>query len=559
MAAPRAGEAPTPDEAALEGGSYEVLRRRLGDQARVLSEKSARLNERRQQSFGGAELSIIGTERIRTENNCVPQDMVQVKGRLLLGYNVFVGLRKETRVSDVFSLHRFEQTEDGFDLSALPQEETQEGLLRDESFTRDFEELYRYYSNARLSLLRRNESRLLAVFNVGADEKDIRVFRWALDAKDAASYIDNRGERDHVFPPSHDFEWIPTGREDQVSGRHPHVSILDEVFVEAVGGDLTVKVENNTEDGEGIYREPVDDPSQGLDDGRIEYAKVGRLILIRVLPFREEAWRYLVFNTRTREVVRIDGIGQACVSLPEDQGIIFPGGYYLQTGDYRLIDTDTTGLRFKRAIRSPNGEDVLYVFHRASDGHFLLFPYNLVRQEVAGHINCHGYSLFTDGKMVVFRATSDQPTRVHPVQIWQTPFTSMEHESARPSDGSFLGKVGNAELVRGISDCFTVCRMARAEESGRRVYEDLVSQVQRVLDAYYWMSDEEVEDLSSTLHEIRQTAELIIDEYEKVVALRERAASALADAEERSKALLREIRPDTWERIDDFLTAMSGL
>jgi hypothetical protein len=560
MATPQAKTPEAPDDAALEGGSYEVLRRRLSEQGEVLSKKATKLNTQRQETFGGTPMAIIGNERIRTANNCVPQDMVQVEGKLLFGYNVFIGLRKETTVSDVFALHHFRTGEDGgFDLSEVATEEAPTGLLRDEKFVREFEELYRYYGGARLALLRRTESRLLAVFRTGESQTDLRVFRWGLDAEGHASYIDNRGERDHVFPSSHDFEWKATSREDQVRGSHPHVSILDEVFVEAVGGDLTVKVENNTEEGRGIYSEPVDDPNQGLDDGQIEYAKVGRLILIRVLPYRETKWRHLVFNTRTQQVVRIDGIGQACVSLPEDQGIIFPGGYYLQTGDYRLFDTDTKGLRFKRAIRSPNGEDVLYVFHRARDGHFLLFPYNLVRQEVSNLINCHGFSLFPDGRMIVFRAAGDEPTRVHPVQIWQTPYTSAEFESKRPSDGSFLGRVGNAELVRGISDCFTVCRMVRAEEVNRQTFEDLVVQVQRVLDAYYWLGGAEVDDLAVTLREIQSTAELVIDEYEKVVAMRARAEAALAEADERARTLLRDIRPDTWERIDDFLTAMTHL
>ena len=112
------------------------------------------------------------------------------------------------------------------------------------------------------------------------------------------SYIDNRGERDHVFPPTHDFEWTATVREDHIAGRYPHVNILDEVFVETIGGDLTIKVENNTEDGQGIYREPVIDADQALDDAAVHYAKVGTLILLKVLPYRETEYRYLVFNTR---------------------------------------------------------------------------------------------------------------------------------------------------------------------------------------------------------------------------------------------------------------------
>ncbi len=39
----------------------------------------------------------------------------------------------------------------------------------------------------------------------------------------------------------------------QQSGTHPHISIADRFFVETVGGDLTVKIEDNTASGEGIY------------------------------------------------------------------------------------------------------------------------------------------------------------------------------------------------------------------------------------------------------------------------------------------------------------------
>jgi hypothetical protein len=95
---------------------------------------------------------------------------------------------------------------------------------------------------------------------------------------------------------------------------------------------------------------------------------VGGLILLRVKPFREERVRYLVYNTRTEHVLRIDALGQACVELPEDHGIVFPDGYYLQTGEYRVFEGDPADLIYQRTIVSPNGEDVLYVFYRQVEG-----------------------------------------------------------------------------------------------------------------------------------------------------------------------------------------------
>src|SRR5690606_29056472 len=363
----------------------------------------------------------------------------------------------ETAVEDVFSIHNFQVGPNGVDLSAVPLREGGEGLLVDSRFVDHFKELYRFYKEARLAQLTRNETQLLAVFQIGAEPTDVRVLRWAIDARGAATYVDNRGERDYKLPPQHDFEWRVTTREDHVAGAYPHVSIADRVFVETTGGDLTIKIENNTESGAGIYAEPVAERDQTLDDADFHYAEIGPLVLLKIRPYREEKWRYFVFCSRSRRAVRIDAIGRACISLPEDHGIIFPGGYFLQDGQYKVFDGDFEDFEFLKSIRSPNGEDVLYVFHHRGDGAYVLFPYNMIRREVQTPIQCNGYSLFDDGKMVVFRA-GEEPTRVHPMQVWQTPFVSAEHAAATPVQDSTLGRLGNAELVRGISDCLSFSR-----------------------------------------------------------------------------------------------------
>ena len=544
-------------EATLAGGSYEVIRARLHSQADALATRANDLNARRKALFGGTELTVIGNERVRTENNCVPRDIVSVGKYLLFGYNVFIGLKKETVVSDVFSLHRFEKTAEGFDLSAVPPTEAG-GFLADPRFVKDFGELYKYYKDAKLLQLRRRDSRLLAVFQTGQSARDLKVFRFNVDVEGRATYVDNQGERDHVYPPSHDFEWTVATREQYVLGQHPHVNVLDQVFVETVKGDLTIKVEDNTSSGMGIYSEPVDDPDQSLDDAEFAWTQVGGLIVLRVLPFREKAHRYLVFNARTQHVVRIDAIGQSCVRLPEDQGIVFPGGYYLQTGDYKVFDGASDGMEFHQAVRSPNGEDVLYVFHRRDEGNYVLFPYNLVRKEVQTPLVSNGMSLFADGGLVVFRATSQEPTRVHPMQVWQTPFVSDEHAAQLPPAPGYLGKVGNAELVRGISDALTLPRVAKTDKPTRRTYEDLVSAATRALDAYYWLGNAEV-GLQEPIELLRRTSELIIDEFEKVLAMRKRAEESLAQATQAQDTLLLQAQPEGLTDAEGFMRALADL
>ncbi len=344
------------DQAVAEGGAYEVIRRRLEEQARALQAATGKLNDERISEFGKTTLDVIGRARVRTENSCVARDIVRVGPYLLFGYNVFIGLKKETRVEDVFGLYALDESGSQFEIAPVP---AADSFLADPRFRKDFEELYAYYKESHLVELTRHNQRVFAVFKIGASIDDIRVFQWQVNESGQAKYIDNRGERDIPRVASHDFEWTTATRDMHVSGKHAHISILDKVFVETLGGDLTVKVENNTEDGLGIYQEPVEDTNQSLADAYVGYAEVGQLVLLKVLPYRETDYRYLVVNPDIRQVDRLDAIGNACVRLPEDHGIIFPGGYYLQNGETKVFPDRNEGLAFKRTFRSPNGEDVL--------------------------------------------------------------------------------------------------------------------------------------------------------------------------------------------------------
>lgn len=544
-------------DAALDAGNYEVIRARLLAQGKALRTKAEALNGERKAVFGGTELVVAANSRVRTANNCVPRDIVSVGTHLLLGYTVSFGLKQETNVADVFGLHQFTGGDGDaefpkVDLSAAG------GFLEHPQFQKDFVDLFRYFRDARLLQMRKVEGQLLAVFQVGANLTDIKVFRWRVRKDGGLDYIDNRGDRDYLFPESHDFDWKPTTRGMQVHGQHPHININDTIFVETVGGDLTIKIEDNTSDGTGIYAEPVDDANQTLDDGEIHYAILGTLILLKIKPYREQAYRYLVYNTRTQGVARIDAIGLACVQLPEDHGLIFPGGYYLASGEYKVFE-GVDRHRFKTMIRSPNGEDALYVFYEQATGHYALLPYNLIRKEVQTPIQCHGYSLFDDGQMVIFRSVNDEPTRVHPLQVWKTPFTSVEFAASAPTDDSFLSRVGNAELVRGISDALSISRLIDDSQPSRQIFEDLIGAIQRMKDAYYWIGNAEVGDLGETLGELTRTTELIVDEFEKVVAFRSRAKEALAEAETTQKELIRTLRATDLSTVDAFMQGLTAL
>lgn len=542
------------DKAVAEGGAYDIIRKRLLDQGQQLTQNVRELNDARLAEFGSSAMVATARVRVRTENNCIPRDIVQVGEYLLFGYNVFIGLKKETKVEDVFALFIKKDTDSGVELEPVSFAGT---FLAEQSFVNDFDELYRYYKDTRIVELTINNGKLLAGFQIGERLDDIRVFSWSIspDGK-TVKYIDNRGERDIQLPPAFDFEWIPATRENAVHGRHPHLNILDKVFVETVGGDLTIKIENNTEDGLGIYRETVEDKTQSLDDASVFYAGVGNLVLLKIRPYREEQFRYLIFNSLTQSVLRIDKIGQSCVQLPENHGIIFPGGYYLNTGEYKTFEEDNSAFRFKRMIRSPNGEDVLYVFYEPAVGLVSLLAYNIIEKKLQNPIYGSGYALADNGEIVIFSAEAE-PTRVHPMQIWETPYVSAEFASKAPARQNFYGRIGNNELVRGISDFYSIARIIANQSVSVRLYEELSLAAKKVFDSYYWLSETETSSIASVLKDISATAELVIDEFEKVESIRQQSAKAMQDAEREQETILQSLRPENWGTAEDYVDALS--
>ena len=251
-------------------------------------------------------------------------------------------------------------------------------------------------------------------------------------------------------------------------------------------------------------------------------------------------------------------MGESCVQLPEDQGIIFPGGYYLQTGEYKTFDTETDGLKFRRKINSPNGEDILYVFYQPEHGIVGLFAYNVIEQSLQNPIYGHGHALSDDGTIVIFSAELEA-TRIHPMQIWKTPYQSQEFASKAPVNQSFFGRIGNAALVRGIADLYSIGRLIDEQSVSARLYDDLSKQAAKMLDAHYWVDDAQTQGIDVSLKEIASTAELVIDEFEKVESIRQQSVKTVQEAEQNQQQLLHSIQPDSWETAEDYVVALDKL
>ena len=533
----------------MEASTYDLIRRRLNTQADELRQRMDALNQARKTTFGAVETRLIATDRITTSNNCIPRDMVAVGQHFLFGYNVHIGLRSELKLSDVFAVYRFDDDDHSFHEEKLD-------LLADPRFEEEFHNLYKYYKATVFAKFALIGPHLFMVFQVGKSARDVKTFKWAF-TDDGLTYLGNRFDHEYRYPQQHEFTWQKVGREAHRRGVHPHVSIMDRVFVETIGGDLTVKVEDNTEDGRGIYSEPVDHLDQTLDDAEYAYADLGNLILLRIRPYQEKDYRYLIFNEKMQEALRVDALAQSCILLPDEQGIIFANGYYLQTGERKLFDQVPNGLQFERRIASSDGENFLYVFHEDHSGLYVLLPYNLVEMQVETPIFCGGFSIFPNGELVYFRP-EDQPGRHHTLQIWQTPYGSNPPKLGEQGE-SWLAKVGNKDLVRGMAECNELLNLVNKDDSYANLYVDLVKKASDIVDSYYWIANAEAQNLAEPLKQIRETASSAIDEYEKVRRLKENTRESMQEAEVRVQELIDRMRRHKPKQVDEFVGYLGEL
>ena len=94
------------NEAVAQGGSYELIQRRLQGLGEDLTGQLKQLNDDRMSLFGSTDMNVEARVRVRTEHNCVARDIAAIGELLLFGYNVFLGLKRNITVADVFSLHK---------------------------------------------------------------------------------------------------------------------------------------------------------------------------------------------------------------------------------------------------------------------------------------------------------------------------------------------------------------------------------------------------------------------------------------------------------------------
>lgn len=530
----------------IDGGTYEIIQNRLQKQKQELQQRLQKLNEARKEVFGSLETKLIATDRINTENNCIARDIVSLGNTCIFGYNVHFGLRTAITLSDVFSIYHFQENK--FEPTSLE-------LIIDEQFKTDFTNLYKYYRKTIFARFTIMGNYLHMVFQLSESITDIKTFKWLI-RDNQLQYIDNRSDHELKFPPQYDFKWQETTRDMQRYGEHAHISILDKIFVETIGGDLTIKIEDNTATGKGILDEPVVQKDQTLDDGQYRFADLNNLIVLDIKPF-QEASRYFVYNHKLKEVKKIDSIADAAILLPDDQGIIFSNGYYLQTGKYKIFDARVKDIKFLQKIVSPNGEDFLYVFYASEEGLYNLMAYNIIEQEVKTPILCNGFTLLDNGELCYFRTEQEQ-TRHHMMQIWQTPFVQGDVLPSSHTD-SFLYKIGNKDIVRAMAESQELITLLNKKDNYEGLYEDIAKLSKNLIDAYYWLPEEEAYQLNIPLGEINAASNAAVDEFDKVQQLKKNAQQQTQEIRKEAEAVFGKAKSTSFKSIEDFVRLLTQL
>lgn len=532
--------------AILDSGTYEIIRNRLEEQRLNLAQRLAKLNAARKEIFNSSGFQLVANQRITTVNNGVARGIMAFGDLTIFAYNVHFGLREDIKLSDVFGIYKF--TGDHFE----PQQLT---LIEDETFITDFSNLYKYYRDSIFAKFTKTENYLYMIFQTSKSPDDRKAFKWLIK-DDQLIYVDDRSIHEVRKSAQHDFEWIKTDLNNRRLGLHPHISVLDKVFIEATNGDITFKIENNTDTGKGIFSEPVRNKDQQLDDAAYYYADLGNLIAIKIKPYQEE-FRAYIFNVRTRQVVPIPTLLNAGVLLPDNQGVIFPNGYYLQNGEYKIFESDITELEFVRSIASPNGEDFLYIFYQKTTNTYVLMSYNMIVQQVETPIICNGFTVFNDGTLVYFRS-ENEAIRHHQVQIWQTPYTATLQENAAMSN-NVLYKIGNKDIVSAMSESQEVIQLLQKEDSYEDLYEDIHKRTNDIIDAYFWLKDEATFDLAAPLIQIRDIASTAIDEFAKVQAQRQHAKDTLTAMQKRVDQLVIDVKNATITSLDQLVELLVSI
>ncbi|GAK92219.1 hypothetical protein JCM19298_2707 [Nonlabens ulvanivorans] len=186
--------------------------------------------------------------------------------------------------------------------------------------------------------------------------------------------------------------------------------------------------------------------------------------------------------------------------------------------------------------------------------------YNVIDQTVKTPIVCNGFTILEQGELCYFR-TEDEQTKHHMMQIWQTPYLKGNIMPSEHQD-TMLFKIGNKDIVKAMAQANELLTLLNKEDSYSGLYDDIARSSKDILDAYYWLPEEETKQINLPLNEINKASNAAIDEFEKVKQLRKQAAADTKAISKKADELFNKVKSTSFKSINDFvqlLTQLRGL
>jgi len=186
----------------------------------------------------------------------------------------------------------------------------------------------------------------------------------------------------------------------------------------------------------------------------------------------------------------------------KEDNVSLPAPIELQEQDKKFFaDNELASMTCPNIIRSPNGEEALYVFHHQDKQ--VLFCYS--KKEVQQIIGS-GYTILEDGRLIIFGTKDDAPTQEHLVQLWQTPYVSKLNDSP-------LARVSRVELERGLSEAYYLQQWLEEWQPTQTNYENVIVFIDYLRSTFPWLDHEnnfrELQNLlKSTVEETVKTPEI---------------------------------------------------
>lgn len=486
-----------------ELNSLDLIKKRMSKNNEQLLEAVNQLNKEREKAFTREKLELLATLPIKSELISSPCDMISDKDHIITGYSINKGL--SVVLSDVFTYHKIENED-------LIESDINHSFLNDQKFSDELVRLYRFYAEIQFKQFLKTADSIIVVFNYSKNPTDIKSYKWTLNREKEYCYKGETSiEEVQGLLNVHTHDWKDINPKNLTEKK---IKLNDETFIFYVNNEIVFQNKNKI-----LFKEALKERNQSFDDMQFALSAVGELVLVKYTPYGEKS-RYYLFDPINLNVFRCDDLDKSVVELPQNNGILFCNGYYLNKGEFKVFDKDLNA-NYLKTIRSPNGEDTLYIFYNNVLNNYLLYTYNLVDQECTAPIKAHGFSLTDKGELLLVK-DSAQMSKNHNVQVWGSAFYTEEvfNEKQKLKEVTRVEKIGNNELVKAISSIKNIVSFIETKEVSFEVYLNIIKMINEILDVYHWLGVFNDLNLTKYLNEEKVTAELVLGEFKKVEDLK---------------------------------------